>query len=157
MAAITVGIFFKIDKSLIKKAIESYLPDNSRSQLIKPANNTVFLDAYNANPTSLEAAINNFSEIQNDNKVLIIGDMLELGKYSKEEHSRILAIIKNLNFQKILLVGPEFSEACNYPQWNCFADSEVAKQWLLENPLRNAFILVKASRGIKLEKVLLAL
>ncbi len=154
LAAITIGLYFNVEKANIKKAIETYQPSNSRSQVVKTATNTIILDAYNANPTSLELAILNFSEIEAKNKVLIIGDMLELGNYSKSEHSRIIKIIEEGNFQKILLVGPEFSEACSMYHWNCFNNSETAKQWLLDNPITNSFILVKGSRGIKLEIVL---
>jgi len=154
LAAITIGLYFNVEKASIKTAIEAYQPSNSRSQVVKTAKNTIILDAYNANPTSLEAAIRNFSEIQAENKVLIIGDMLELGKYSKSEHSRIIKIIEEEKFEKVLLVGTEFSEACTDHHWNCFNDSEMAKQWLIDNPITNAYVLVKGSRGIKLEKVL---
>ncbi len=157
LAAICIGIYFDITQSGIKKAIETYQPDNSRSQVLKTASNTIVLDAYNANPTSLEAAIRNFSEMQSDHKILIIGDMLELGMHSKSEHTRILEIIEESNFQTILLVGPEFSAVCKHPQWHCFPDSEMAREWILKNPIHNAFILVKGSRGIQLEKVLIAL
>ena len=154
LAAITVGIYFGVSKANIKDAIESYQPGNSRSQVMKTAKNTIILDAYNANPTSMEAAIRNFSEIKADNKVLIIGDMLELGAYSQTEHTRILKVIEKLNFQNVILVGKEFLTVCKNETWNCFIDSEDAKEWLIKNPVTNAFILLKASRGIKLEKLI---
>ncbi|NVN94247.1 MAG: UDP-N-acetylmuramoyl-tripeptide--D-alanyl-D-alanine ligase [Bacteroidetes bacterium] len=154
LAAITVGIYFDVSKENIKDAIESYQPGNSRSQVMKTTKNTIILDAYNANPTSMEAAIRNFSEIKTDNKVLIIGDMLELGTHSQDEHKRLLEVIKEFNFPNVILVGKEFMAVCENKTCNCFIDSEDAKEWLIKNPVINAFILLKASRGIKLEKLI---
>jgi UDP-N-acetylmuramoyl-tripeptide--D-alanyl-D-alanine ligase len=154
LAAITVGIYFGVSKTKLKDAVESYQPGNSRSQVMKTVKNTIILDSYNANPTSMEAAIRNFSEIKTDNKVLIIGDMLELGEYSQTEHSKILEMIEEFNFQNVIIVGKEFLSVCENDTWNCFNDSEDAKEWLIKNPVINAFILLKASRGIKLEKLI---
>lgn len=157
LAAICIAVFFKVEKEAVKHAIESYQPSNNRSQVLKTKNNTIILDAYNANPTSLEAAILNFAEIQAQDKVLIIGDMLELGEYSIAEHMRIIEIIEKENFKQIVLIGSLFFALCTHPDWNCFPDSELAKKWLLFNPISNSFILVKGSRGIQLEKLLEAL
>jgi len=157
LAAITIGLYFKVNKFSINKAIEAYRPKNSRSQILKKGSNTIVLDAYNANPTSLEASIRNFSVIESRKKVLIIGDMLELGKFSKEEHLSIIDFIKLKKFTSVFLVGQEFSEVCNESQWKCFPNSEIAKAWFMQNPIKNAFILIKGSRGIKLENVFDAL
>ncbi len=157
LASICIAAFFKVKKEDIKYAIENYQPSNNRSQILKTLSNTIILDAYNANPTSLEAAILNFAEIQAQDKVLIIGDMLELGAYSVAEHNRIIEIIEKENFKQIVLIGSVFFALCNHTDWNCFSDSEMAKKWLLLNPINNAFILVKGSRGIQLEKLLEAL
>jgi UDP-N-acetylmuramoyl-tripeptide--D-alanyl-D-alanine ligase len=154
LAAVTVGMYFDVSKANIKDAIESYQPDNSRSQVVKTESNTIFLDAYNANPTSLEASIRNFSDINADNKALIIGDMLELGKHSEVEHKRIIEIIEEEKFSTVLLVGEIFSGICNNPLWYCFDSSENAREWIMKNPINDSFVLIKGSRGIKLEKVL---
>ncbi|MFZ4399532.1 MAG: UDP-N-acetylmuramoyl-tripeptide--D-alanyl-D-alanine ligase [Bacteroidales bacterium] len=157
LAAIAIGFYFNVPQIQIKKSLEAYKPGNNRSQVLKTSKNTLVLDAYNANPSSLAAAIRNFSEIYAENKVIIIGDMLELGIYSKEEHLNILKIIEELDFQKVLLIGNEFSSVCNHSLWNCFQDSESAKNWFFKNPIENAFILIKGSRGIKMEKIIEAL
>ncbi|MCX6231747.1 MAG: UDP-N-acetylmuramoyl-tripeptide--D-alanyl-D-alanine ligase [Bacteroidetes bacterium] len=157
MAAITVGHYFGIEASVIKKALTGYQPSNSRSQVLKISSNTIIQDAYNANPTSLEAAILNFSLIKANEKVLIIGDMLELGEFSKPEHSRIIEIINENNFQQVILVGPEFSAVSVNPDWHVFMNAEVAKEWLMQHRITNSYILLKASRGIKLEKLIDAL
>jgi UDP-N-acetylmuramoyl-tripeptide--D-alanyl-D-alanine ligase len=154
LAAITIGCYFKIEKQFIKKALENYLPTNSRSQIVKSKTNTIILDAYNANPSSLEASIKNFAEIVADNKILMIGDMLELGEYSEVEHRNILHIIEMLNFNNVILVGPQFSSVCEKKDWLCFKNSMLAKDWLILNPIKNAYVLIKGSRGIKMEVVL---
>lgn len=154
LAAITIGCYFKIEKQFIKKALENYLPTNSRSQIVKSKTNTIILDAYNANPSSLEASIKNFAEIVADNKILMIGDMLELGEYSEVEHRNILHLIEMLNFNNVILVGPQFSSVCEKKDWLCFKNSMLAKDWLILNPIRNAYVLIKGSRGIKMEVVL---
>jgi UDP-N-acetylmuramoyl-tripeptide--D-alanyl-D-alanine ligase len=154
LAAITIGCYFKIEKQFIKKALENYLPTNSRSQIVKSKTNTIILDAYNANPSSLEASIKNFAEIVADNKILMIGDMLELGEYSEVEHRNILHLIEMLNFNNVILVGPQFSSVCEKKDWLCFKNSMLAKDWLILNPIKNAYVLIKGSRGIKMEVVL---
>jgi UDP-N-acetylmuramoyl-tripeptide--D-alanyl-D-alanine ligase len=154
LAAITIGCYFKIEKQFIKKALENYLPTNSRSQIVKSKTNTIILDAYNANPSSLEASIKNFAEIVADNKILMIGDMLELGEYSEVEHRNILHLIEMLNFNNVILVGPQFSSVCEKKDWLCFKNSMLAKDWLILNPVKNAYVLIKGSRGIKMEVVL---
>lgn len=154
LAAITIGCYFGVENHLIKEALENYTPTNSRSQVVNTDKNTIILDAYNANPSSLEAAIKNFAEIDSDKKVLIIGDMLELGSYSKIEHENILQFIEKHKFDKILLVGSEFMSVCNNEYWYCFENSQKAKDWIKKNPIENACILVKGSRGIKMEIVM---
>jgi UDP-N-acetylmuramoyl-tripeptide--D-alanyl-D-alanine ligase len=154
LAAITIGCYFNIEKHLIKEALENYAPANNRSQIVKSKLNTIILDAYNANPSSLEASIKNFAEIDADNKMLIIGDMLELGEYSKVEHLNILNIIESLCFKKVILVGPQFSSVCNNKDWLCFENSIEAKDWFISNPIKESYILIKGSRGIKMEIIL---
>lgn len=154
LAAITVGLYFNVDASQIKTALENYIPGNNRSQIIKTNNNTIILDAYNANPSSMEASIKNFAKIDAKNKVLIIGDMLELGEYTTSEHQHIINLVENLNFKNIFLVGNVFCEVCKNPDYKCFKNSLEAKGWLAKNPVINSTILIKGSRGIKMEDVL---
>lgn len=154
LAAITVGLYFNVDALQIKAALENYIPGNNRSQIIKKNNNTIILDAYNANPSSMEASIKNFAKIDAENKVLIIGDMLELGEYTISEHQHIINLVDNLNFKDIILVGNVFCEVCKNPDYKCFKNSLEAKDWLAKNPFFNSTILIKGSRGIKMEEVL---
>ncbi len=155
LAAICVGLYFNVEHDQIRKALESYMPSNSRSQIMKTDKNTIILDAYNANPTSLEFAINNFAKLETENKMLIIGDMLELGIYSIDEHQHIIDVINKNNFNKVILIGKDFSKVNK--EYICFNTSEEAREWLILNPIINSTILVKGSRGIKLEKILDAL
>ncbi len=152
MAAICVGIYFNVEHTIIKDALETYTPSNSRSQIVKTSHNTVILDAYNANPSSMENAILNFAKMDVENKVLIIGDMLELGSYSLDEHQNILNLIEKNNLKDVILVGKDFSKQNkNYKSFN---NSDEARDYLIKNPIKNATILVKGSRGIKLEKIM---
>jgi UDP-N-acetylmuramoyl-tripeptide--D-alanyl-D-alanine ligase len=152
LAAITVGLYMGIPVDQIKLAIESYKPSNSRSQLVKTNFNTVILDAYNANPSSMEVAIKNFASIDNPNKVVIVGEMLELGDYSAAEHKRIAELVKSIGFRSVIFIGEGFKEHSN----DClfFKDSDSCSNYLIENPISNAFILLKGSRGVRLEKVM---
>jgi len=152
MAAICVGVYFNVDHHLIKKALESYVPTNSRSQVVRTEHNTLILDAYNANPTSMEQAIINFAKMNTDNKVLIIGDMLELGSFSLDEHQNILNLLIKNNFKNVILVGKDFKTVNK--NFLSFTTSDEAREWLINNPILNSTILIKGSRGIKLEKIL---
>lgn len=152
LTAITVGLYMGIPIDLIKLAIESYKPSNSRSQLVKTTQNLVVLDAYNANPSSMEVAIKNFASINNPEKIVIIGEMLELGDYSAAEHSRIAELAKSLGFVSVIFVGKNFE---NYSQGSLFfKDSESCSNYLREHSIKNSLILLKGSRGVKLEKVM---
>ncbi len=154
LAAITIGLYFKIEPEKIKIALENYVPGNNRSQILKKENNTIVLDAYNANPSSMDASIRNFANIIADNKVLIIGDMLELGKYAHKEHQNVIELIENMNFKKVILVGDFFGNVCKNSSFLCFPNSLMAKDWILQNPIINSTVLIKGSRGIKMEFVL---
>jgi UDP-N-acetylmuramoyl-tripeptide--D-alanyl-D-alanine ligase len=153
MAAVCIGQYLDVESIKIKKAIESYFPKNNRSQIQKTKTNTLLLDMYNANPTSMKSAIDNFAEIKSENKVLIIGDMLELGHISGIEHKKIVDMIEILGFQKIFLVGKEFGKI-NQNRIPVFETSTELAKYLLSNKISDATILLKASRGIKLENVL---
>ncbi|MEG1586215.1 MAG: UDP-N-acetylmuramoyl-tripeptide--D-alanyl-D-alanine ligase [Bacteroidales bacterium] len=149
LAAAAIGSYFGITFAEIKSALESYQPANKRSQLVKTARNTLILDAYNANPTSMMAALVNFRDMQVENKTLILGDMRELGNESKKEHERILQFIQETGFDSVFLVGHEFN-ALPHP-FKSFGSAIELKEWFTQHPITNRFILVKGSRGIALE------
>lgn len=159
LAALEVGTYFGIDPQRSIKAIESYTPSNNRSQLIIGKDNKVIVDAYNANPTSMALALKNFVDIKANSKGVIIGDMLELGKDSIEEHKKILTVIKQIDFPYIYFVGKEFAQAAKgdkyFQERAIFKDSSTElREYLLKNKLSGTTLLVKGSRSIKLEKVL---
>jgi UDP-N-acetylmuramoyl-tripeptide--D-alanyl-D-alanine ligase len=151
LAAATIGRFFNIDDLEIKKSLEAYIPSNNRSQLKKTDNNILILDAYNANPTSMAASINSFKNIQAENKTIILGDMLELGKDSYKEHEEIIKLIENNSFKNIFLVGKEFFMHECPKSFNKFERTADLLAFLKENIIVNHSILIKGSRGIKLE------
>ena len=152
LAAIKIGAYFNIEKTAIKTALENYVSTNNRSQVVKLGNHTLYLDAYNANPTSMNAAIDAFSTLNAPNKFLILGDMLELGHVSQEEHQKIVDKIHNLTL-KALLVGNEFQQIQNKHHLTSVKNTDEAILWLA-NQLDNVdSILIKGSRGIRLEKV----
>ena len=148
-SAVCIGDYFKIDKFLIQEAIQNYIPKNNRSQIIETKRNKVLMDAYNANPTSMRETINYFDYINYEKKFLILGDMLELGDKSENEHKEILNLITNKEYE-FILVGDIFS---SINKENSFKNVDsVPKKNLLE--LEKYFILVKGSRSITLEKIL---
>lgn len=153
-AAITIGSYFKIDIQLIKKAIESYIPRNNRSQIIKKGKHTIILDAYNANPTSMNAAISSFIQLNHDHKVVFLGDMFELGKEAPQEHQNIVDIISKTNVNEIYLIGNIFFPTqCNDPRIKKFKSyKDLMNNWSLEN--KKDAIFIKGSRGMQLERIL---
>lgn len=154
MAAIALGKYFQVDDQMIKKAIEAYQPTNNRSQIIKRNSNTFILDAYNANPTSMKEALDNLGEIDAGKKVAILGDMLELGKASEEEHFLIVSQLKKLSLYGIILVGKEFEKVKDEIDCFHFDDVEQARQWFDRQHYENTTFLLKGSRLIQLEKLL---
>lgn len=154
MAAITVGKYLNVADELIKEAIEHYQPSNNRSQWIESANNQIIMDAYNANPSSMNVALENFRSLSANNKVVILGDMLELGEYSEEEHQKVIEMIETMNLAQAILIGPVFKSVCKSSSIQLFNNSDEAKVWLLNHKISESLILLKGSRGIKLEKVL---
>lgn len=150
LAAACIGHYFKVSDEKIKLGIESYVPDNNRSQLVQTASNQLLLDAYNANPNSMKAAIENFSKFKAENKWLILGDMFELGEYSNKEHELIVNLLKSFNLNNTILVGAEFSGIKNN-HFKSFKTTDEAKNFLIENKITNSTILIKGSRGMKME------
>jgi len=151
LAAVTVGKFFKVPEARIRSAIENYVPSNSRSQLIKSGTNKIILDAYNANPTSMKLAIENFSSMPGD-KVLVLGSMAELGKESEKEHALLIEQIKNFKWKDVALVGNEFQKIAH--PFRGFKDSVEAKAWFRQQKFENASILIKGSRSMLMEKTI---
>lgn len=154
LAAACIGKYFDVDPLQIQKALDEYTPSNNRSQLIRSPKNTVIMDAYNANPTSMMMALNNFVSIDNDQKCLILGDMLELGEVSEAEHQKIVDYIQSNNFSEVMLVGPCFKKTIATHEKKKFDNVELLFDHLQTYPLENKLILVKGSRGIRLEKIL---
>lgn len=150
-AAITIGNYFNVTTELIKEAIENYVPSNNRSQVINTKTNRIILDAYNANPTSMKAALESFSKLQANNKTIILGDMFELGKYSSNEHQSIVNFIKELNLDEAFLIGENFYKTTTkYKRFNGFYEFE---EYIKNNQIESSTILVKGSRGMALERV----
>ncbi|KYP16570.1 UDP-N-acetylmuramoyl-tripeptide--D-alanyl-D-alanine ligase [Flavihumibacter sp. CACIAM 22H1] len=152
LAAVAVGKCFGVPEEAIKKAIESYLPENSRSQLIHRNGLHIILDAYNANPSSMRAAIENFRQLKVPAKVLLLGAMAELGEESLEEHQAIIDLIAASDWKYVVLVGGDFGKLKHpYIQLN---NSLEAHEWLLNQSLEDAYLLIKGSRSMQMEKVL---
>ncbi|REJ80044.1 MAG: UDP-N-acetylmuramoyl-tripeptide--D-alanyl-D-alanine ligase [Bacteroidetes bacterium] len=151
LAAIAIGNYFGVEPDQIKHAIASYSPDNSRSQIIRKEKNTIILDAYNANPTSMEAALKNFESLDSAQKVICIGDMAELGEDSEREHEKIIQLLKKIRHELLLLVGPQFGNFKNQIDCVHFQDSTSAAQWLKDQALHGKTFLIKGSRSSKME------
>jgi UDP-N-acetylmuramoyl-tripeptide--D-alanyl-D-alanine ligase len=153
LAAACIGDYFKVSEQQIKNGLENYVPSNNRSQVMQTKNNLLLLDAYNANPSSMNAAIENFAQMQQANKMVILGDMLELGDESEKEHTSIVNLLQQKNILNTILVGPHFIKAGNSNNLKTFATADDLVSYLKQHPVKDATILIKGSRGIKLEKV----
>ncbi|HMM04072.1 MAG: UDP-N-acetylmuramoyl-tripeptide--D-alanyl-D-alanine ligase [Prevotella sp.] len=150
LAAITIGKYLGVKASLICKAIEEYQPTNNRSQLKETDKNMLIIDAYNANPTSMHAALENFDHMDVNHKVLILGDMKELGPDTDLEHQKVADYVSHHNFDRVIFVGDNFSRiTTDYPR---FKDLDSLKYYLKENPIEDSYILLKGSRGVQLER-----
>ncbi len=152
LAAVAVGKYFKVPDAKMKAAIENYFPTNSRSQLLIIGTNKIILDAYNANPSSMKLAIENFADQTGDNKVLLLGAMAELGDESLAEHRSIIDVIKKGKWKEVVLVGGDFLKI-QHP-YTSFTIAAEAKEWLQQQHFENTRILIKGSRSIQMEKVL---
>lgn len=148
LAAITVGLNFGVTPESISEALENYVPSNNRSQLTETEHNHLIVDAYNANPTSMAAALTNFSLMQVNPKMAILGEMRELGESSHEEHERIVAMLERCPFDEVWLVGDEFADIpCSYRK---FHDVEQVKAAIAEHRPEGCYILIKGSNGTRL-------
>ena len=156
LAALAVGDYFGVPRADAVAAVEAYVPSNQRSQLVRTARNTLVVDAYNANPSSMKAAIDNFSALQAPGKLALLGDMRELGAESLSEHVKVVEQLLASGIPA-MLVGEEFAKAVKIKEtdaFTCFGTSEELAAWLKASPVSGKAILVKGSRGIKMETVL---
>ena len=153
--AIAVGKHFGLSDAQCKEGIATYQPTNHRSQYIKIGSNQVLMDAYNANPSSMQAAISHFAETENNPKILILGDMFELGDLSAAEHEALGKLIASFSFEKVLLIGEHMQHALTHlPKAFYFPDKFGLHNWLQDHPIKSSSLLVKGSRGIQLESTL---
>lgn len=152
-AAIAMGIYFDVSQGNIKKGIENYTPGNNRSQIIKKGSNTIILDAYNANPSSMLAALENFDQLDAKSKIVVIGDMFELGTDAPSEHQNIVDYIEKKCLTQAFIVGENFFKT-NTETVKKFKDFEALKLQLSNIRVENAHVLIKGSRGMALERVL---
>jgi UDP-N-acetylmuramoyl-tripeptide--D-alanyl-D-alanine ligase len=153
LAAVTIGKTFQVKDETTKMAIENYAPSNSRSQLIEKGSNKIILDAYNANPASMKLAIENFAKMKANNKIIILGAMAELGAESLLEHQLIIELLKKYSWKNVILVGGDFKKI-NHP-FISFSNAEEVKNWLQQQRPEDAYLLVKGSRSMQMEKVIL--
>ena len=154
LCAVAVGKYFNVPDEKIKSAIEHYIPSNSRSQLIEIGTNKIILDAYNANPSSMKVAIENFKNIHANEKVLVLGGMMELGEESMSEHKKLVDLIDQYNFKNVILVGGDFAKT--HKNGLYFQNAEEASAHIKKESLQNTYFLIKGSRSMQMEKVLTA-
>lgn len=154
LCAVAIGIYFKVPEAKIVAAIESYAPSNSRSQLMQLGSNQIILDAYNANPSSMKLAIENFARLSVKGKVLMLGGMMELGEESIAEHEAMVALIDQHQWDHVVLVGGDFAKIKHKYQF--FTDALAAKEWFLAQNFNNAYLLIKGSRSMQMEKIIQA-
>jgi len=154
MAAITVGSYFGVSPGKIENAISTYQPENNRSQVARTEHNVLLLDAYNANPSSMAAALKNFHNYSALAKMVILGDMMELGEHSLEEHREIIILARKLSLGRVCCVGEQFCQVAKGGNELCFSNLQLAEQWFRDHPARNLTILLKGSRKMQLEKLI---
>ena len=152
LVAVAVGKYFNVADEAIQKALENYTPSNSRSQLIEKNGNQIILDAYNANPSSMKAAIENFAKMEGDDKVLLLGAMMELGSESIAEHIAIVDLIDQYHWKAVVLVGGDFKHISH--RYLYFQQAQEVKEWLQLQAYLGVKLLVKGSRSMQMEKVL---
>ena len=151
-AAICIGKYFNLDNENIKAGIERYIPENNRSQIIKKGSNKIILDAYNANPTSMQLALSSFNDMKEEKKIVFIGDMFELGKNSHQMHQEIVYTVEKMNFDQTFIIGELFNKTKHSSNIRSFKNLNDLKGNMDE--ISNSVILIKGSRGMKLENIL---
>ena len=163
LAALCVSGYLAIPTADAVMAISNYVPSNNRSQMTKTENNTLIVDAYNANPTSMKASLDNFRELKMNNKVLVLGDMLELGEDSLAEHKNMVKVALEINPSRVFFVGKEFAAAYSslVEENEVFSSNVILtnnslalREWLQQNPVKGCNILIKGSHGIHLERLI---
>lgn len=152
--AITIGCFFNITNTQIKDAIENYIPENNRSQWLQKNNKNILLDAYNANPSSMQVAINNFKQLDGLNKLMILGDMFELGKDTDKEHLTIIKEALSSNIAVFFIGSKFFNNQITNNMAHYFKDKNEVETYLKNTPCTYSQILIKGSRAMSLEKLL---
>ncbi|PLB21037.1 MAG: UDP-N-acetylmuramoyl-tripeptide-D-alanyl-D-alanine ligase [Flavobacteriaceae bacterium FS1-H7996/R] len=154
-AAIAIANYFKVEDKAIKSAIENYMPNNNRSQVLLKASNKIILDAYNANPTSMQAALLNFEKLNDTSKIAILGDMFELGQDAAIEHQNIVELLETLNYDKTILIGENFYKTVTKSKKIIqFKSFEAFKSDFVITQIKNTALLIKGSRGMALERIL---
>ena len=151
-AAICIGKYFNLDNENIKAGIERYIPENNRSQIIKKGSNKIILDAYNANPTSMQLALSSFNDMKEGKKIVFIGDMFELGENSHQMHQEIVYTVEKMNFDQTFIIGELFNKTKHSSNIKSFKNLNDLKGNMDE--ISNSAILIKGSRGMKLENIL---
>ena len=151
-AAICIGKYFNVDNENIKAGIERYIPENNRSQIIKKGSNKIILDAYNANPTSMQLALSSFNDMKEGKKIVFIGDMFELGENSHQMHQEIVYTVEKMNFDQTFIIGELFNKTKHSSNIRSFKNLNDLKGNMDE--ISNSAILIKGSRGMKLENIL---
>lgn len=154
LAAMRIGSYFNVEVKKMMRAVEDFVPSDNRSQIVNTQSNRIICDAYNANPTSMKLVIDDFLLIADEKKVLILGDMFELGEYSGKEHLKLIDYIKDKSFISVYLVGKVFTDVNNVSQISTFIDVNSFIKWLRSNEIRSSYILIKGSRGMELEKII---
>lgn len=154
LCAACIGNYFGVEKKDINSALENYVPEMNRSQILQTKTNTIILDAYNANPSSMNLAIENFSKQSLKNKVIVLGDMFELGEYSFKEHQNVLNCLNKTDIKKVILVGTQFySLKDQFPNYQFFLTTHDLKEFVCSSKIVDSTILIKGSRGMQLEKI----
>jgi UDP-N-acetylmuramoyl-tripeptide--D-alanyl-D-alanine ligase len=152
LCAAAIGKFFGVEDEKIATAIAAYSPSNSRSQLMQMGSNQIILDAYNANPTSMKAAIENFAKLDAPQKIIMLGAMMELGEESMAEHLALVELIREYTWKEVVLVGGDFKNIAH--GFTYFEDALQAKSWLETQHFKDAYLLIKGSRSFKMERVI---
>lgn len=153
-AAVAIGRYFEIPSEKIVHALESYAPSNARSEVRETGKNVLILDAYNANPSSVEVSLKNLERISHPRKVAILGDMFELGSHSAEEHQHMVDLLRTMDLMDVVLIGQAYTSTEHPASFRVFASTDMALEELQKHPIKNCLILLKGSRGMKLERLL---